>query len=202
MSEHKNPITLHGLGFLQAVLKDGSRLHVWHPDLPRRNCADFTAVHSHRFSFESTVVSGTQENWLYGVTGDDVEGERYRFYSHKGARGPHGNRPWIKSGDRYLTKVNEQIIPAGQSYVMSAGQFHQTRSSYHKVATLMRKTLIGTQSAYSTMNSNGITAGVVPDDKFDRNQLSQEAMTDFMRDVLGESFASYYLQIENLGPQS
>ena len=29
-------ITLHGLGFVQVQLEGSQRLHVWHPELPRR----------------------------------------------------------------------------------------------------------------------------------------------------------------------
>jgi len=53
-------ITLHGLGFVQVQLEGGQRLHVWHPELPRRACFKYSAIHDHRFNFTSRVIIGKQ----------------------------------------------------------------------------------------------------------------------------------------------
>jgi hypothetical protein len=36
------------------------RMHVWHPDLPRRACYEWSPIHNHRFSFRSTVLVGSR----------------------------------------------------------------------------------------------------------------------------------------------
>jgi len=43
----KETISLHGLGFIQIVLGGNQRMHVWHPDLPRRDCYEHSAIHNH-----------------------------------------------------------------------------------------------------------------------------------------------------------
>lgn len=58
-------ITLHGLGFVQVQLQGEQRLHVWHPELPRRSCFEHSAIHDHRFSFVSRVLTGEQINHRY-----------------------------------------------------------------------------------------------------------------------------------------
>jgi len=55
-------ITLHGLGFVQIQLEGKQRMHVWHPELPRRACFEHSAIHNHRFDFDSLVIVGTQIN--------------------------------------------------------------------------------------------------------------------------------------------
>jgi hypothetical protein len=60
-------ISVHGLGFIQVKLPNNQRLHVWHPDIPRRACYLHSAIHNHRFSFTSHVLIGTQVNRRYEV---------------------------------------------------------------------------------------------------------------------------------------
>lgn len=57
----KDIISLHGLGFIQIKLDDNQRLHIWHPDLPRRKCFEHSNIHNHRFAFKSTVLKGIQK---------------------------------------------------------------------------------------------------------------------------------------------
>jgi hypothetical protein len=58
-------ITLHGLGFVQVQLQGNQRLHVWHPELPRRAIFEHSAIHVHRFNYRSRVIwwSGAEERF-------------------------------------------------------------------------------------------------------------------------------------------
>jgi hypothetical protein len=90
----KETISLHGLGFIQVKLPANRRLHVWHPDLPRRDCFAYSAIHNHRFGFRSTVLVGHQRN--RAVPGGRARGRssRARFPNVvRRARSPRGYPP-------------------------------------------------------------------------------------------------------------
>jgi len=86
----KETISLHGLGFIQLVLPNNQRLHVWHPDLPRRNCYEYSAIHNHRFGFESRVLKGKQCNVRVEV--ELAKEGTHQVISHNGPRSPKGGR--------------------------------------------------------------------------------------------------------------
>ena len=92
----KAPISLHGLGFIQVQLQGDLRLHVWHPDLPRRRCFEHSAIHNHRFRFESLVLVGVQINIKYSAT--PLQPATHTLYRHDGERQEGGGRPWTPDG--------------------------------------------------------------------------------------------------------
>lgn len=171
-------ITLHGLGFVQVQLQGNQRLHVWHPELPRRTCFEHSAIHDHRFSFRSTVLIGAQRNISYEVVGAD-DGE-YIGYVHEGKRTPKGGRPWVADMRVDVAVESDHTIDAGESYLVSAYGFHRTEPCGNgKVATLMQKLWEGDQGAHSLCR-----AGVRPDADFDRFQWSDQQLWEVVQEVL------------------
>jgi hypothetical protein len=185
-------ITLHGLGFIQIKLQGNQRLHVWHPDLPKRECFEFSSIHSHRFSFMSRVLIGTQKNILYKTQRDNInldgllKGEpvtsnaTHMSYLHEGQRSQFGNRPWRPNGLVHVKKVSEEIVPAGQRYNMKMHEFHATEPlNGGKTATLMLKTQESDKGAVSLC-----AIETSPDEDFDRFQLSEKDMWEIVMEVL------------------
>ena len=185
----KERITLHGLGFIQVILGGNQRLHVWHPDLPRRKCFEHSSIHDHRFSFTSQVLVGEQINIIYRIA-DSTQiskqnqsrdrGMEYVSYRHEGLRLPSGSRPWEPSLLLRVEEVQTQIVPAGESYHMDMYRLHRTVPGGNgRVATLMTKTEEGSFGAHSLCK-----IGVEPDVEFDRYQLSENELWEYVKSVL------------------
>jgi hypothetical protein len=169
-------ISLHGLGFIQVKLPANQRLHVWHPELPRRSCYEHSAIHNHRFSFESLVLVGTQINRVWIAERDD-EGT-HDIISHDGRRGDTGGRLSYVAGRASVACLHEEKIEAGSRYFMPKLQFHETPNS-GVVVTLMTKVEEGTVHACSL-----ITHGHIFDQGFNRFQLSADRLWQFVTDAL------------------
>ena len=180
----KEVISLHGLGFIQVKLGGNQRLHVWHPDLPRRKCFAHSQIHDHRFSFKSTVLVGMQRNLLYVALPPDAKKPTTHWgYLHEGPRTEFGNRPWIRKTDPYRiipARRPYQDIGPGETYTMDAYEFHATEPLSGKVATLMTKTREFDRGATSLCE-----IGIEPDVDFNRKQLCASELWRFVLDVLG-----------------
>lgn len=182
-------ISLHGLGFIQVQLQGNQRLHVWHPELPRRRCFEHSAIHNHRFSFASTVLVGSMLNITYipwTTTLDDADGRpvnigKYMTYTHEGPRSTNGGRPWTPHLQVDFDQTGTDHITAGSEYRMRAYAYHRTEPRGDgKVATLMRKLSEGNTGA-----SSSCLIGVEPDTDFDRFQLTPSELWEYVADVLG-----------------
>jgi hypothetical protein len=173
----KEQISLHGLGFIQIVMPGNQRLHVWHPELPRRSCFQHSAIHNHRFGFSSRVIVGTQVNRRYTVV-ESVDGT-HDIISHDGPRSPKGGRLSYVSGRcNILHQANEYYEP-GQTYHMNEFQYHETPNS-GIVVTLMQKMVEST-----TTHANSIILhGHEFDQSFDRFQLSPDELWAFVLDAM------------------
>ena len=169
-------ISLHGLGFIQVKLPGNQRLHVWHPDLPRRDCYAHSAIHNHRFSFHSTVLVGTQVNRRYHV-GAAQDGTHDRI-SHDGPRSPLGGRQSFVDGRVNVAPLGDETYGPGQSYYMPELQYHETPNS-GIVVTLMQKLSEGTIHASSL-----ITHGVEFHQAFDRLQLGEPDLWRIVTEAL------------------
>jgi len=171
-------ITLHGLGFVQIQLAANQRMHVWHPELPRRSCFDHSAIHDHRFDFTSRILVGTQRNIEYAdIWADDGD---YVMYLHEGARTENGGRPWVPDGRTNMIIMYDNAVAAGHTYHQKAYCFHRTEPlGDGKVATIMQKTFEGQKGAHSTC-----LASVTPDVDFDRYQWSPAQLWEAVADVL------------------
>ncbi len=176
----RDRITLHGLGFIQIQLEAEQRLHVWHPELPRRSCFEHSAIHDHRFDFVSTVLVGTQRNIEFADHW--CEDGEFVMYLHEGPRTPNGGRPWVPDGRTNMVKLYDDLVHTGNSYRQQAYKYHRTEPQGDgKVATFMRKTWEGSQKgAHSTCRY-----GVTPDGDFDRYQWSPSQLWEVVADVLG-----------------
>ncbi len=185
MERPSQKVSLHGLGFLQIQLTDQLRIHVWHPDLPRRRCFKHSSAHNHRFGFESTVLAGIIVNHIMApitTTGINKD-EQYYLYKHDGPRGSHGNRAWMidESGPWRFVHVSATSYVAGQKYPMLPYVYHETAiPGGGKAATLMHKT-----EEHKTPAHSACRVGVEPDETFDRFQMTNDDMWAIVRDVLG-----------------
>jgi hypothetical protein len=171
-------ITLHGLGFVQVQLQGNQRLHVWHPELPRRACFEHSAIHDHRFDFMSRVIIGTQVNHQFYLDRRD-DGD-FVLYLHEGARTAGGGRPWTPDGRGDLIHRRTHAITAGREYLCQAYDYHRTEPGGNgRVATIMTKINEHPVGAHSTC-----TYGVQPDTDFDRFQWSPAQLWEVVSDVL------------------
>ncbi len=168
--ETKNVISLHGLGFIQVKLQGHQRIHVWHPDLPKRKCFEHSSIHTHRFAFVSRVLVGKQINQIYTVSSlKQFRDVTHTAYLHEGDRSKFGGRPWVSDIDVSVTRHQvPRIILPGQEYRMGAYEFHSTDCD-GIVVTLMEKISEGTKGAHSLCK-----IGVEPDADFDRFQISED----------------------------
>jgi hypothetical protein len=185
-------ITLHGLGFVQIQLEGNQRLHVWHPELPRRTCIEHSAIHNHRFDFDfdSTILVGEQINIEYAdlpSTSAAFIRETHELYLHEGARTARGGRPWVPNGRVDMRQTYRSVIPAGSTYRMKAYDFHRTEPGGDgKVATIMKKGWEGKVGAQSSC-----VIGIEPDVDFDRFQWLSAQLWEVVSDVLlGQKVAS------------
>lgn len=171
-------ITLHGLGFVQVQLQGDQRLHVWHPELPRRSCFEHSAIHDHRFSFVSRMLVGEQINHRYEPV-RHAEAE-FVLYLHEGKRQAGGGRPWTPDGRADMAHQGTDLIYAGGEYLTYAYDYHRTEPGGDgRVATIMRKDAEFPEGAHSTCRY-----GVQPDTDFDRYQWPAARLWEVVREVL------------------
>lgn len=160
---------VHGNGFIQLELTDDIRLHVW-PDhtYPIKKQKVDTGIHTHRFSFKSTVISGE----LVHIT--------YRFhhaaYSKPLIQPTH--RLYTPGDDERLTPteiigtlsmLDQLTLKPGDEYFFNAGKFHATLPVADLSATLMEKRTVVSGPVYVVCR---IDEG--PDNKFDRDTDNSE----------------------------
>lgn len=164
---------VHGNGFIQVDLEPGQRLHVWgHPAIPRQQT--YTGIHDHSFGFESRVIRGRVFQIPYVIDGC---GRDYMIYA-----------PVPKEGED--TQLNPtgihcrlsygpiQIIQAGQYYLMSPGDIHETVADM-PAASIMTKTERSESAArvYVPMGSK-------PDNVFSR-YWAPNMLWQIIKDVIG-----------------
>lgn len=182
-------ITLHGLGFLQIKLQGKQRLHVWHPDLPRRKCWEASNIHDHRFGFVSRVLIGSLTNTIYATESVpfDITQPRQMAqpthigYLHEGPRTEFGNRPWIPDLYLRVAVASVQTIRPSESYTMLPYVYHSSvPNGDGRVATIMQKMEECDRGAHSLC-----TMQVVPEVDFDRKQWPERKLWEVVCDVLG-----------------
>jgi hypothetical protein len=180
----EDTISLYGLGFIQIKLGGNQRLHVWHPDLPRRRCFEHSAIHDHRFSFVSRVLVGTQINHAVDLMGPgEFRDPTHIAYLHEGPRGAHGGRPWVEDFRCAIHETGIEVMEAGDLYNVPAYCYHWTEPGGDgRVATLMTKTWEGNKGAHSVCKR-----GVEPDVAFDRKCLPSARLWLYVTEVLGSA---------------
>lgn len=199
-SPTREQISLHGLGFIQVKLPDPirfaqnagqiaqhmqstgiRRMHIWHPDLPRRRCYEWSAIHNHRFSFRSTVLVGTQINRRFNVIeGLQLDAGTHCRISHDGARSEKGGRLSYVADGALVSALPDETYQAGESYEMPVLQYHETPNS-GVVVTILEKLLEGAVHASTLIDRN---APIEFDQEFDRFQLEEPRLWAFVTDAL------------------
>jgi hypothetical protein len=169
-------ISLRGLGFIQVKLDGNQRLHVWHPDLPRRSCFAHSPIHNHRFSFTSTVLIGTQVNRRWMV--NDDHGGSHDLISHDGPRSEKGGRLSYIAGRVAIHEIEKCHYGPGETYHMPVLGYHETPNT-GIVVTVLRKLHEGTVHAHSL-----IETGHAFDQSFDRFQLPPEDLWRLVHEAL------------------
>lgn len=161
-------ISLHGLGFMQIKLPANQRLHIWHPELPRRSCYAQSAIHNHRFSFRSTVLIGTQVNRRFLV--EEAADGSHDLISHDGPRSRKGGRLSYVAGRVNAQSMKPETYYPGDQYLMSELEYHDTPND-GIVVTLLQKLTEGTVHASSL-----IEHGQEFDQSFNRFQVSEDQL--------------------------
>lgn len=172
----KEAISLHGLGFIQLILPANQRMHVWHPDLPRRQCYEHSAIHNHRFAFASRVLKGVQKNVRVDL--ELVRDGTHTVISHNGPRSERGGRLSYPVAECRVHRRAVESYGPGEEYVMPVHQYHHTPNE-GIVVTVMRKL------EESEIHANSvISKGVEFDYDFDRFQLTPEQLFGYVVEAL------------------
>lgn len=174
----KETISLHGLGFIQVKLGGNQRLHVWHPDLPRRNCCQHSAVHNHRFGFTSRILKGTQVNVRCDLEIVKPGTGTHVLISHNGPRSNKGGRESFPVADVNVYEREIERYEPGQEYDMDALAYHHTPNT-GIVVTLMQK------HEELKIHANSVCRrGVDFHYEFDRFQLPPEKLFAYVMEAL------------------
>lgn len=178
-SPTKETISLHGLGFIQVKLGGNQRLHVWHPDLPRRNCFEHSAVHNHRFSFTSRVLKGTQVNVRCDLEVVKPGYGSHILISHNGPRSDKGGRESYPVADVNVFEGTAERYEPGEQYNIRAMEYHHTPCT-GIVVTLMQKFEESTVVHANSVCRRGVDFHY----DFDRFQLSPEKLFAYVAEAL------------------
>lgn len=174
----KETISLHGLGFIQLKLDGNQRMHVWHPDLPRRSCYEYSAVHNHRFGFTSRVLKGTQHNQRCDLEFVRPGTGTHELISHNGPRSDKGGREsYPVASVNVLMRQIESYAP-GESYRMPPLEYHHTPCE-GIVVTILQK------HEEMAIHANSVCRrDVAFDYGFDRFQLSPDQLFEIVKSAL------------------
>lgn len=169
-------ISLHGLGFIQVKLGGNQRLHVWHPELPRRKCFEYSAIHNHRFSFRSRVLKGVQNNVRIDL--ELAKGGSHVVISHNGPRSPRGGRESYPVAECNIHARGWETYVPGDEYFVPMHEYHYTPNGGIVVTVI-------TKVQESEIHANSIIRqGHEFDQSFDRFQLSPGQLLSYVNEAL------------------
>lgn len=167
-------ITLHGLGFITVPLEGGQRLQIWHPDLPKRENADDSAIRSHSDLSTVHVLKGAviEQNFIT-IDNDEpgAEGGAYDMIDRTGGGA-------AITGRCDLGVLPSQQYEAGSFYRLPANTFHRTTPVGTTVLLVQMTEECGVDAR--TL----ITHGLPFDTGFDAGQLDQEALVAIMNEAM------------------
>jgi hypothetical protein len=157
---------VHGNGFIQLDISPIVRLHVWnHPGIPQQRTP--TTIHDHRFGFTSVILRGKMLNRVY--------------HEHLGIAPTHAvyeSQPRIGE-DTELTNTGlstglvfwgDQHLHVGESYIMRAGEIHESLPQGFTVTMMMKH-----GASEGNPGRVFVPNGVIPDNCFDRNHAASPA---------------------------
>lgn len=120
------PLLRHPLGFLHTVIERdmdyAMRLHIW-TESKRPYQYPFWPIHSHRFNLVSSILCGSLKNRLYSVLPSEAN-PTHRLYRVQYIEGTSNLHPTERLVN--LTESGSHTVRARESYVISAGQYHQS----------------------------------------------------------------------------
>lgn len=178
----KETISLHGLGFIQLRLEGNQRMHVWHPDLPRRMCFQHSSVHNHRFGFTSRVLVGTLLNQRCDIEFVRAGTGTHQLISHNGPRSPMGGRESYPVAEVNVHMRGVEVYRPGDQYEMLPLEYHHTPPDLGRngvAVTIIKK------HGEVDIHANSVCAnGVEFDYGFDRFQWSPDRLFGIVRDAL------------------
>lgn len=174
---------VHGNGFIQVDIDPKRRLHVWHPDVPRRRVP--TPIHDHVFSFNSYVFQGRLLNVQWDVTYCYWQDRTYGVYEPRQAEGHDTKLVSTGQGVRLFQFESALVGAVGpDTYFMSAGKFHES-VPLSPCATIMTKFA-------KTMKEGGgtprvlVPRGMEPDNDFNRHTFAADRLWDIVGRVTGD----------------
>lgn len=163
----------HGIG--QALTGGDTRLHIWHPDLPKQKT--YTGTHDHIFDMESIVKRGRlwQVRKSYALEHhtaptDEIYMARYRGIETQ--LEPTG--VLVVHDDAYDT---DTLVREGESYNQPAFTFHETVPDTMIVVTVMRKSF-----AYEGNPRVMVPIDREPDNSFVREEADEEFLWKIIED--------------------
>lgn len=189
-----NDIRFHaGVGFAQAYLPSGARLHLWRPDYPVE-AESFGLRHNHRFDMKSTVLTGTVIHEPFTLL-DRASGKFQRYTvlaAHHGVAEP----PKLVSDDRYAIMVEGvEVYRAGDVYHFPKRAFHKS-SAIGVTMTLMEK------SNQEDFRAEIIAqVGQTPKHGLDHSMPQQKVRSDFFFALDRMQAASMAKIIKHLEPK-
>jgi hypothetical protein len=172
----------HGIGCLQAYLSEGglieTRIHIWDPSAIRPGILDHGDVHDHRFTLESTVLTGEIEHTEADVISD--ENGEYRLYHVTHARADIGARyelvpgPLTELAGPVRLETRSGIIASGECYTFERGAFH--RSTTHGLTVTLVCKLNQIEKKAIIVSKPPPVHAFEKDDDFDPGPLVERAI--------------------------
>lgn len=194
------PPRVHGNGFIQLDLPDGSRLNFWgHPNIPRQKVK--TDIHDHVFSFSSELLWGTITHFQFAVATPNMSTNSEEFLNwgldpdfevyHPEARHGEDTR-LIKSGRQVqIMNVHNQVLStvlhsyrdSPKNYYLEAGRLHRVVPREESI-THLRKVKSPFDNQVPDKATVLIKTGEEPDNEFDRHGFDECMLWDIIETML------------------
>jgi hypothetical protein len=161
---------VHGNGFIQLDISKSVRLHIFGDErIPRQSVS--TQLHDHTFGFTSKILSGTLENVRYSVR----ENPNGKFKVYRAFVRDKEDTVLRNTNVRVtVEEAKREILKAGDSYSMVAGEFHESIPCGRVVTIITKDGLTLSQGGKSP--SVLVPIGQEPDNDFNRYSLSPEEL--------------------------
>lgn len=158
---------VHGNGFIQAELADGSKMHIWTKDCPRQEVP--TLIHNHTSPFSSTILYGYLRNEEYGLGSSPTPDPKLTLYTKYQAVTRNKKDTVLEEdtwgGKFWLATTRKFYFSAGSTY-----QFPGTEDLFH--ATYPETDLVVTRVFRQPEEDRSpiilVKDGEKPDNNFDR----------------------------------
>jgi len=159
---------VHGNGFIQLGLTDKIRLHVWpdHTYTLKRQVVD-TGIHTHRFAYKSTLLTGGLVHREYAFT--KYLPERTDEITHRLFMPGKDERLYPTMDFGTLRLLSELLLKPGDEYTFGPNRFHEIVLVASLSATLMEKIY-----ELDDPPMVAVKIGKTPDNTFDRDDDNSE----------------------------